>query len=84
MDEPSMESSTLLNLRIINHFVAIFTASAVGWMSTGEYLLRPVCNKLIGLESLTQSRHGLGKLLKVDQFQERFYASPPKKEEESE
>ena len=44
MDKPSMEISALLNLRIINHFVAIFTASAVGWMSTGEYLLRPVCN----------------------------------------
>ena len=44
MDKPSMESSALLNFRIINYFVAIFTAGAVGWMSTGKYLLRPVCN----------------------------------------
>ena len=44
MDKPLIESSALLNLRIINHFVAMFTASAIVWMSTGEYLLRGVCN----------------------------------------
>ena len=44
MDKPSIESSALLNLRIINHFIAIFTAGAVVWMSSGEYLLRGVCN----------------------------------------